>query len=273
MKTTPTNSSASLVAPIKTDRITVQSYLQKRAELSQVEQFRVMCLRCRQPEFTCFCEHVQSFDPNITFLILMHPIEFKRRVATGRMSHLVLQNSILSIGEDFTQDASVNAILSNDDFQSYILYPGPRSTNLSQISSIDKQNQFHRPQKKLAIVVIDGTWNTSNKMLRLSKNLHHLQQICFTPSHPSRFRVRKQPAPECYSTIEAIHETIELIGDSQGFATQTREHDKLLYVFDKMVEQQLEFVEKSHSKNRFSRHIQAQLKRLQLKSDEIEEHS
>lgn len=273
MKTTPTNPTDSAAAPAEAGRITVQSYLQKKALLSRQDQFRIMCLRCRQPEFTCFCAHVQPFDPKITFLILMHPIEFKRRVATGRMSHLVLQNSVLSIGEDFSQDAAVNAILNNDDFESYILYPGSRSTNLSQISSIEKQNKFNHPQKKLAIVVIDGTWNTSNKMLRLSKNLHGLQQICFTPSHPSRFRVRKQPAPECYSTIEAIHETIDLIGDSQGFATETREHDKLLYVFDKMVEQQLEFVEKSHSKNRFSRHIQAQLKRQQLKTQEVERSS
>ena len=79
--------------------------------------------------------------------------------------------------------------------------------------------------------------------MHLSKNLKNLPQICFTPERLSTFRVRKQPAPECVSTIEAIHQCIELLG------TENREHDKLLEVFDQLVEQQLVFVERANSRH------------------------
>jgi DTW domain-containing protein YfiP len=50
--------------------------------------------------------------------------------------------------------------------------------------------------------------------------------------------VRKQPAPEFLSTIEAIHQTIDLFAEGGS-----REHDNLLTVFDQMVEFQLRFTE------------------------------
>jgi DTW domain-containing protein YfiP len=83
-------------------------------------------------------------------------------------------------------------------------------------------------------------------MIRQSENLKSLPRICFSPAKPSNFRVRKQPHPNCYSTIEAIHHTIELVGASQGFSTDQREHDKLLTAFDFMVERQLNFIQEAN---------------------------
>ena len=77
-------------------------------------------------------------------------------------------------------------------------------------------------------------------------NLLALPRICFTPQKPSNFRVRKQPNSNCYSTIEAIHHTIDLLGDTQGFETKNRQHDGLLSVFNFMVENQLDFIKKSN---------------------------
>ena len=120
--------------------------------------------------------------------------------------------------------------------------PGPRSVDISGGGDV-----FPRSEKKLTVFVIDGTWATARKMVRLSTNLHALPRICFTPPAPSNFRVRKQPKAECYSTIEAIHHTIELLGESRGFPVAERGHDHLLRVFDWMVTRQLEFIEASRS--------------------------
>ena len=175
-------------------------------------------------------------------MILTHPIEVRRRIATGRMSHLCLQNSELIVGHDYSRNHKVNAILADDSYHSVILYPGRQSLNISSWS-IEEKSGLVPAGKKLAVFVIDGTWNTARKMLHLSSNLKALPQICFTPVRLSTFRVRKQPAPECVSTIEAIHQCIELLG------TETREHDKLLKVFDQLVEQQLVFVKRANSRH------------------------
>lgn len=174
------------------------------------------------------------------FVILIHPIERKRRIATGRMTHLCLADSDLIEGEDFSLDSRVNSILSDSAYHPVMLYPGVGSLDVSLLGARERASQFPSG-KKLAVFVIDGTWHTARKMVR-SSNLVGLQRICFTPSAPSNFRVRKQPREGCVSTIEAVHETIELLGGAYGFDVSSRAHDNLLSVFDSLVETQLKFI-------------------------------
>ena len=206
--------------------------------------FRNLCLVCLQPEFGCYCAQIQKFDPQVKFVILIHPIEARRRIATGRMSHLCLENSELIRGQDFSEDPKVKQILSRTENHCVILYPGRNSLDLGSIS-FEKQKNIFPANKKLVIFVIDGTWATAKKTLYQSRNLQTLDRICFSPSRPSNFRVRKQPAAGCYSTVEAIHQTLEMIGPSVGFPTEARMHDSLISVFDFMVEKQLSFVHRS----------------------------
>lgn len=110
---------------------------------------------------------------------------------------------------------------------------------------MEKQKMFN-PSKKLRVFVIDGTWATAKKMVRLSTNLHTLPRICFSSDQPSTFRVRKQPRAGCFSTIEAIHHTIELLGEQNGFDLQSGKHHNLLTVFDSMVETQLRFIQEAN---------------------------
>jgi len=196
---------------------------------------------------------VQTFDPKIEFAILIHRLEIRRGIASGRMSHLCLKNSQLITGYDYTEDERVNAIINNPKKFPIILFPGPTSVNLSHLTMPERATIFPK-DKEPVILVIDGTWSTAGKTLRRSKNLHHLPRICFNPSGPSRFHVRMQPKEGCFSTLEAIHQTIEMLGPLRGFDVESREQDRLLYVFDKMVEQQLEFVRESLRTNRHSRH-------------------
>jgi DTW domain-containing protein len=224
----------------------LQDYLKLKEELKEKQpRYRSLCTSCMQPAFSCYCHHIQKVNCQIEFIILIHPIEVKRRIATGRMSQLCLENSKLIKGEDFAENAQVNAILADQDSQCVILYPGKNAQNLSVMSEEQKNLNFSQ-SKKLVVFVIDGTWATAGKMIRRSPNLLKLPKICFVPKGLSQFRVRKQPAPECFSTIEAIHQTIELLGLQRGFQVSGREHDRLLYVFNQMVEKQLTFVREAY---------------------------
>ena len=72
-------------------------------------------------------------------------------------------------------------------------------------------------------------------MLRLSPSLSDLPRLSFDPPGLSRFRIRKQPADICLSTLEAVHHLIDL------FEPPTRPHDHLLEIFDRMVERQIDY--------------------------------
>jgi DTW domain-containing protein YfiP len=221
----------------------IHRYKQTRLKLLEPAPHREFCFTCRQPTFTCYCRHIKKFDPAIKFVILIHSLEARRRIATGRMSHLCLENSELIRGHDFTHNKKVNEILNDQSQFHIVLFPGPRSVNLTLLSQ--KERSVILPnEKKLTVFVIDGTWDTANKMIRLSENLHDLPRFCFTPSAPSNFKVRKQPKPGCLSTIEAIYQTIDLLGPYCGFDVRAGKHNALLKVFGEMVEQQLVFSKK-----------------------------
>lgn len=214
---------------------------QRRKRELDLPRLRVLCCNCRQPDFACYCAQVEKFDPHLQFAILIHPVESRRRIATGRMSHLCLRNSMLIQGHQYQDNPLVNSILNDPHFYPLLLYPGIRSKNLSLLNPNERKSLIP-PDKKPIIFVLDGTWNTARKTIHLSRNLQSIPRICFSPPSPSRFRVRKQPHENCYSTIEAIHHTIELLGPSQGFNLQLAQHQKLMKVFDYVVEQQLKFV-------------------------------
>ena len=112
--------------------------LKQEAIKNQIPKPRSICWNCRQARFGCFCEEVKAFDSKIHFVILIHPIEVKRRIATGRMAHLCLKNSELIEGEDYSNHARINAIIADDRHQCVVLYPGVNSLNLSKLSFADR---------------------------------------------------------------------------------------------------------------------------------------
>lgn len=216
----------------------VQEYtLRRAAERAALrDPGRGLCLRCLRPNLTCYCAEVKTFDPKIRFAILIHGREAQKRIATGRITHLTLENSLLLNGYDYSLDARVNSLIEDERNHCVVLYPGKGSANLT---AHPEAREF--PQdKELVVFVIDGTWVTARKTMYRSRNLKTLPRICFDPPGESRFRLRKQPRAQCYSTVEAVHHTIELLGPGRGFALEGRTHDRLLHVFDHMVEQQIE---------------------------------
>lgn len=210
--------------------------------MGQLPKYRSLCARCLQPEFGCYCGLVRPFDPGIKVVILMHPIEAKRRIATGRMAHLCLENSELIVGQDYTLNKKVNSLIALPDSYPIVLYPGKSALNLNLIPASETRAIWPR-DKKLMLLVIDGTWATARKTMHLSQNLKNLPRISFTPELPSQFRVRKQPAPHCYSTIEAVHFILNRLNMCFAAQNSSRSHDHLLEVFQAMVQRQLDFIE------------------------------
>jgi DTW domain-containing protein YfiP len=180
------------------------------------------------------------------FVVLIHKIEARRRIATGRMSNLLLKHSALIEGDNFDSHPQVNAMIARDDVFPVVLYPGRGSVDLSAAPR-EELSRLAPAGKRLLVFVIDGTWATARRTMRLSTNLSRLPRVCFSPRRESQFKVRKQPAAHCLSTLEAIHEMIELLGDSQGFNTASREHDHMLDIFSFMVERQRKFVPQEHA--------------------------
>ena len=163
----------------------------------------------------------------------MHPEESRRRIATGRLTHRLLPTSYLFTAESFENHLPVQVLLNDPQRECVVLYPGRHAVDIAQTPPTTPSN------KTRTVFVLDGTWRNAKKMLRLSPRLSELQQICFTPPRLSTFRIRKQPRPDCFSTLEAVHYMLGY------FEPGLTERSHLIEMFDLMVERQIQYAAKA----------------------------
>jgi DTW domain-containing protein YfiP len=200
---------------------------------------RVRCWRCFLSSKTCYCPVQKPFDYPAHFGVLQHPREFRNAVGSGRMTHLGLRNSSLWRGASFDDNERLWKLIAAPDCFTTLLYPGDRAWNLSRPEdAVAMQEALNG--RRLQVLVIDGTWASARKMLRISPRLAALPWISFDSSRRSEYRIRPQPDPLCLSTLEAVHELIEVLARSQVEPLPAdRAHDNLMSTFRHMIDTQL----------------------------------
>lgn len=198
------------------------------------ENFRENCYRCFRPRASCFCDHIQPFEPRTRIVILMHPKENrKQRTGTGRLAHLCISGSRLFPGQDFTDFPEVNRLIEDPALFPTVLFPDETSRDISR-------DGIEIPAgRRLLVFVPDGTWRQARKILRLSPNLQDLPHIRFSPPEISRFLIKKEPRPNFVSTIESIH---HLLGELErlGLEPAGLPRARLLDILDRLVRFQMD---------------------------------
>ncbi len=204
-------------------------------------EHREECYTCRRVKANCLCGSIKPFNTRLRFVILMHEDEAKRqRTGTGRLSRLCLTNSELIIGNDFTLDARVNALIKDPACAPFVLYPGPKAANFQTLGK-----DAFPPGKTPLIFVIDGTWRSAKSILHKSKNVSALPRLSFAGNYLSQFKFKKQPLPHCVSTIEAIYHLCQE-AETAGHDEPRPQKEVLLTVFQKMVDTQLRYSRELH---------------------------
>lgn len=194
-----------------------------------------LCLTCRRRLLTCVCKFLRPFSTESRFIILMHPMEFKKeKVGTGRFSHLILKNSEILVDVGFDENTRFQEILKDPDYETFVLYPGEETINLSEDSAKEKLGAG-----KKQFIVIDGTWPCAKKMMKLTQSLHRVPRVSFSSDRQSEFKVKHQPLPGCLSTVESIHQVLSDL-NRLGLEDTRGQHQNLMDVFRHTVTQQLD---------------------------------
>jgi len=169
------------------------------------------------------------------FVLLMHPKEFKREKAnTGRLTHLCLANSEIIVDAAFENNATLRERLADETYHSVLLYPGETACDLSSDQPLP-ETLTTRP---LQIFILDATWSSARKMLRLSPVLQALPRLMFRATAPSRYRIKQQPQEGCLSTLESVHELL-LVLERRGL-DQYPLPEQLVNAFARMQDFQME---------------------------------
>jgi len=166
---------------------------------------RVCCARCGRPQAVCVCSHVTPLPTRTRVILLQHPREHRVGVGTARLAHLSLPASSLHVGLDFAGDDAVRAALAADA-PAYVLFPGASAIDVADLPR----------DRPLTLIVLDGTWWQARKLLHLNPKLAALPRVSFTPHRLSDYRIRRQPAAHCVSTIEALAQTLSALEPESG---------------------------------------------------------
>ena len=180
---------------------------------------RAICSRCLRPQSACICPWIRPTAHQAEVLILQHPLEVHEAKGTARLLHLSLARSRLVTGEQF-DPAELRALLTGPlesleagaaqastaaaPRQAVLLYPDmPQDRALGlpappALAPSDLQNPAG-----LRLVVLDGTWRKSRKMLYLNPQLQQLPRLALKQLPASRYRIRKARQLHQLSTLEA----------------------------------------------------------------------
>jgi DTW domain-containing protein YfiP len=178
----------------------------------------------------CWCQDLPVVETGTRVVFVQHPKEARMKVGTARMAHLCLPNSELYVGAFWDDDPRLDPILSDTERPAVLLFPGPDAVDVLAGSLAGP----------VTLVVVDGTWSQAGKMVRRNPRLAALPRVAFTPPKASDYRIRREPRPECVSTIEAlVHVLGALEGNPEGPMA-------LLEPFRKMVDFQVDCATRMH---------------------------
>ena len=209
------------------------------------------CYRCFRPLSNCFCPDIVPQDTGVKFVFLMHPKEaYRQKTGTGRLSALSLAGSEILVGINFDGNARLAELTSARDgrggygdgagFYPVVLYPSPNARR-----SGDPAFREALAGRRLLVIILDATWFFARKMLIASTCLRDLPCLSFGAGYRSEFRIKRQPAPECLSTIESAAYLIREL-KSAGLASPAADENRLLDLFRKMVDIQIEAEQARH---------------------------
>ncbi len=201
---------------------------------------RQLCFRCQRAESGCICQWIQPTASATEVLILQHPLEVNQVKGSARLLSLSLSNSRIEVGESFTA-LQLQALLTGpwaanaaaqSQRQAILLYPElPQDAANDQFSEIAAHSS---DPTHLRLVVIDGSWRKSRKMLYLNPLLQGLPRVRLEAVPISKYTIRKAHRPDQLSTFEATCVALMLLeGTAKKFTS-------LLAGFDGFIQQQIQ---------------------------------
>lgn len=172
--------------------------------------------------------------PRTRVVLVQHPCEADNPIGTAWMVERCLSAQRI-VGIDLERDREFINALSNPHAPPILLAPGPSAIDL----------RAEPPAGPVTLIVVDGTWPQAKKLLRMNPRLAALPRYAFQPAQPSRYRIRREPAEHCVSTIEATVAALECL--------EPIDAARVLAPFDAMVEHQLRIAaDKKHSRHLLS---------------------
>ena len=180
---------------------------------------RPACPICLRPQSACICRWATPVAHPVEVLILQHPLESNNPKGSARLLHLSLPHSRLATGEVFDPQSLMTLLTEPFDAkaascspkQAVLLYPDTSYDEApsmaaavpAKLPTLQQTPGSVQPPERLRLVVLDGTWRKSRKMLCCNPLLQQLPRLALHNMPASHYLIRKAHRPDQLSTLEA----------------------------------------------------------------------
>ena len=199
---------------------------------------RLYCAHCQRPLRTCLCPWITPLTNLAEVVILQHPLETHNAKNTARLLHMSLHNSEMFEGEQFADDF-LATLLNRESKTNLLLYPPTPAEDSLQLLAPAPLPSLPPPEQ-IRLIVIDGTWRKSRKMLYLNPRLQGLPRVSLADCPPSAYAIRKAQKDNQLSTLEASCYALQQLENSRV------DYAPLLAAFEGFVRQQQAFMPPRH---------------------------
>lgn len=200
---------------------------------------RPLCSRCLRAQRACICHWITPIAHAIEVLILQHPLEVKHAKGSARLLHMSFPDSRLLIGEVFDEQELAELLHAPSApgaqrKQAILLYPDT-ADDAGMAQPAISVDEYAIEPAELRLVVLDGTWRKSRKMLYANPLLQSLPRLALHDVPASQYLIRKARGAHQLSTLEATcYALMRLEKNSEKYAP-------LLDAFNGFVTQQLSY--------------------------------
>ena len=183
---------------------------------------REHCYRCDKPRLACLCGRIPLIQNQTPLVIVQHRREARHPLGTARIAALGLsKRTLVVIPPGVRSGATLPSWLPAN---AGLLYPSGGARDLATLAAAERPS---------ALVILDGTWHQARALFRDHAWLRELPQYRLAPSQPSRYRIRREPAAHCVSTIEAIVHALAVL------EPELRGTNQLIGAFDGLIDDQI----------------------------------
>ena len=160
-----------------------------------------ICQMCGMADVNCICNEAPKIKSNLNFYILTSEKEIYRPSNTAKLLKLASEDSVKIIKWERKSISFEISELLNSGEQVYLVYPLDEEKK-----NIEEKLEDNKKENKINLIILDGTWNETNKILRKSEYLQKLPRISIDIEEKTNYELRKGAGEGELCTIEVIME-------------------------------------------------------------------
>ena len=167
----------------------------------------LQCENCGLVKGHCICDYEIRLESQVEFWLLTHENEFSRTNNTGRLIENAIQTTRVFCWKRHEPPQELLELLK--EYVVYLIFSADKEEDKKRVTDYKPSN------KKIAFLILDGTWKEARKMIRKSDYLRTLPILSLNPSRKTAYDLRRNNDVHHICTVEVGIELLKLIGETK----------------------------------------------------------